>query len=92
MRRAPVFAQLIARQAFHQHFQHVADTAELATVGADVLQNIGPDLRRAGATEVDGEKAELMAHHLRLHDHGLVVRGGGLAWLEKHYIRKNTGW
>src|SRR4051794_547806 len=64
-RGALVVAQRVARQLVDQHLEDVANAAELPAVGADLLENVGFDLRRAGASEVDGEPAEPAAGEIR---------------------------
>lgn len=61
-RRDRRLAQALARKLLHQHLQRLADPAELAAIGADLVEDLRLDLRRRGAAEIDAEQAELIAH------------------------------
>src|ERR1700712_5754 len=60
-RRALGFRQRVARQFVDEHLEDLADPPELAAVGADIVEDVGFDIRGAGAAEVDGEPAEFVA-------------------------------
>ncbi|HVQ10188.1 MAG TPA: hypothetical protein VMS43_17345 [Allosphingosinicella sp.] len=62
-----------------QHFERVADPAELAAVAADLLQHLLLDLRMRRLAEVDVDKAELRP---------LLVEGPGIDRLPQFIGRK----